>query len=27
MHGCRHVWGAEQLYFVLDRRDYNGSEG
>jgi RimJ/RimL family protein N-acetyltransferase len=19
MEGCRHVWGAEQLYFVLDR--------
>ena len=27
MQGCRHVWGAEQLYFMLDRRDYNGSDG
>jgi RimJ/RimL family protein N-acetyltransferase len=26
MEGCRHVWGAEQLYFVLDRADYNGSQ-
>jgi ribosomal-protein-alanine N-acetyltransferase len=26
MEGCRHVWGAEQLYFVLDRTDYNGSQ-
>jgi RimJ/RimL family protein N-acetyltransferase len=22
MDGCRHVWGAEQLYFVLERADY-----
>jgi RimJ/RimL family protein N-acetyltransferase len=25
MEGCRHVWGAEQLYFVLDRADYDGA--
>jgi hypothetical protein len=25
MEGCRHVWGAEQLYFVLERADYNGA--
>jgi RimJ/RimL family protein N-acetyltransferase len=23
MDGCRHVWGAEQLYFVLERADYD----
>ena len=22
MEGCRHVWGAEQLYFVLERENY-----
>jgi RimJ/RimL family protein N-acetyltransferase len=27
MDGCRHVWGAEQLYFVLERKDYNGAGG
>jgi RimJ/RimL family protein N-acetyltransferase len=25
MEGARHVWGAEQLYFVLERSDYNGA--
>jgi RimJ/RimL family protein N-acetyltransferase len=25
MDGCRHVWGAEQLYFVLERDTYNGA--
>jgi RimJ/RimL family protein N-acetyltransferase len=25
MDGCRHVWGAEQLYFVLERKNYNGA--
>jgi RimJ/RimL family protein N-acetyltransferase len=24
MEGCRHVWGAEQLYFVLERDGENG---
>ncbi len=24
MEGCRHVWGAEQLYFVLERENYDG---
>jgi ribosomal-protein-alanine N-acetyltransferase len=27
MEGCRHVWGAEQLYFVLERSSYNGADG
>jgi len=25
MDGCRHIWGAEQLYFVLDREGYDGA--
>jgi RimJ/RimL family protein N-acetyltransferase len=25
MQGVRHVWGAEQLYFVLERDDYDGT--
>lgn len=25
MQGVRHVWGAEQLYFVLDRDGYDGA--
>lgn len=24
MEGCRHVWGAQQLYFVLERDAYDG---
>jgi RimJ/RimL family protein N-acetyltransferase len=27
MDGCRHVWGAEQLYFVLERDAFNGAVG
>jgi RimJ/RimL family protein N-acetyltransferase len=25
MEGCRHIWGAEQLYFVLEREGYDGA--
>ncbi|MEA2154129.1 MAG: hypothetical protein QOE11_269 [Solirubrobacteraceae bacterium] len=25
MEGCRHVWGAEQLYFVLEREGWDGA--
>jgi len=27
LDGCRHVWGAEQLYFTLRRPEWNGSAG
>ena len=26
MDGCRHVWGAEQLYFVLERSAYENAD-
>ena len=26
MQGVRHVWGAEQLYFVLEREGYDGND-
>jgi ribosomal-protein-alanine N-acetyltransferase len=26
MEGARHVWGAEQLYFVLERESYDGDD-